>query len=1009
MNCSAVQVSLDFLSLAISPINCSTVYKSHVLCVSTYMNQIFGTDIGYTKPEVQNKQMPYGGYIFSGSKLVPDQTLQCPHGFWILFDNKCLKTVTVNSSIPCLKYPLWDLLNYRDIYGSEDNCDHVKSFKLENIDPMNDTCKHIHPNAHLYDDVRTKTLIKSPDKILNDLLADFYVGIGAIVSATLKRTITDRAGRRCDHFGCKFYQRLYLDSYSSDEYFALCEIEMEEVVHTSASSVPLVSDWFKCDDDILIPAVLTCDGHQHCEYGEDESHMACQQVFSKMPLQQCTSEECKCRNRSFFPCLTSNLTSSLTLSLSWSNNCVPVDHVCDNIPHCPNREDERHCAKTHHRFIPRFKNEDVKLPPDSGDSLRCLSTQIAISSLSLCQYDSVDGVLAHCEDGSHLGTGLTCINITCTAGFKCRYSYCIPVRKVCDGFVDCPMGDDELEDSCGNYTCPGMLKCFKTNFCVAKHETCDGKAHCPGYEDEKYCQNCPQNCQCQGTAIRCTGLQKNQLFSVTKPLNKPSALIVDRTDTVLQYLCTHNPHNLQYLHILELSYGSLKEFYTNHTECMQEAFNVLKILHLHHQQQMHVLPEQFITAPFLILLNLSHNGLYSLEKNAFNQTPSIQVLSLQSNQLVNLEMHYFEGLEYLWQLYMQDNALIEIPSDVFSQSPSLSVLRSDWYMVCCVSQAQDCLPQNSFVSSCKNLISSDVQRLVLMLQAWLSFLCNISVLIYHGLFTRNMQPDFPLIISLSTSDCLMGCYLLGITLVDLSYRQVFYTIAAEWTRSILCKSLHLFNFLSSEVSLLTVCLLSIARVKSIDAIGGLRSISKQIRVACVLIWLLMIGTCIGYVLYISLQRLAINNNMCVIYAVSHQKRLTLTVETVLESILLLVNSLCLYFTCVSMVGILQVYLKSQKSLDKITSAKKRSNTKSIQVSIKILLVVTCNFLSWLPVLTVSLCLLLGVKVHEVVIQWVVILSLPISAVTDPILYNIAVFQYFKDKLKYLKDKIQNKI
>ncbi|XP_053398506.1 uncharacterized protein LOC123558066 isoform X2 [Mercenaria mercenaria] len=69
-----------------------------------------------------------------------------------------------------------------------------------------------------------------------------------------------------------------------------------------------------------------------------------------------------------------------------------------------------------------------------------------ISSSINCLYDvDAAGYIIGCRSGSHLQN---CENHVCQEGtVKCPGSYCIPLRFVCDGEVQCPGGQDE--DGCG--------------------------------------------------------------------------------------------------------------------------------------------------------------------------------------------------------------------------------------------------------------------------------------------------------------------------------------------------------------------------------------------------------------------------------------------------------------------------------------------------------------------------------------------------------------------------------
>ena len=136
----------------------------------------------------------------------------------------------------------------------------------------------------------------------------------------------------------------------------------------------------------------------------------------------------------------------------------------------------------------------------------------------MCFFDALNP--AACEDYSHLEE---CRNMGCPRAFKCALSYCIPIRCVCNGKVDCRYGDDEA--SCDQYVCDNLLQCRGSNVCIPPWEVCDGIVHCSHFqEDEVYCEECPAGLSCHGRAIEC--LQRPQAFPTPSQSFKMSQYLV---------------------------------------------------------------------------------------------------------------------------------------------------------------------------------------------------------------------------------------------------------------------------------------------------------------------------------------------------------------------------------------------------------------------------------------------------------------------------------------------------
>ena len=726
---------------------------------------------------------------------------------------------------------------------------------------------------------------------------------------------------------------------------------------------------YTCEDGSVIADIQVCNGVGDCSNAGDEQNCSlCSWTDPLLP-------DCKCNIKFYYQCE--------------SGGCVHYDQMCDSMVDCPGGDDETFCYNKN-RF-PYFDNilisksfiTDLCDPP-SGDMLMCRTKLQCYSSSAICHYDHSGGEMAHCEDGSHIGSGSLCQFVECRQQYKCQMSYCIPSRKVCDGVIDCPAGDDEA--ICTAFRCPGHMPCYGVTYCVPPHEVCDGISHCPQQDDEKYCQICPQNCNCKGSAIYCYNVTASL---PTQNLYSPSALVLFKSFNFFLELFNQSHSIMNHAILVNLNYGSFSSLLENQDNISMHFLSV-KFLYLNHQG-LYTLPCQFINGPLMIYVNLSHNSIQSVNENAFSLMKNVKTLSLVSNKLNSLEPHYFRDLSDLTSLYLRDNPLIYIANSVFLTNPGLVIIRSDWYMVCCVAiHAKDCTPQNQFVSSCSNLISSTATRVVLMTQGIIVVVGNTGALVAQFTLIHITPAEKYLIVSLIFADMLMGLYLLAIETVDLMYNMVFHKIVSEWTTSVPCGVFGLVNFISSEVSLLMLNILAFARMISIEKVGGMALLKSRVKIACFSAWAVIVATGIAYVVsLLLLQNMGARNNLCILLGISHLGNITL-LEQVFQGVFISINMMLLLAMMTSMICIFQIVHRSYRRIIKASGQRvKAQEARMIHTGLKLLLLLACNYLTWLPFLLISILLLCGIPVGEVVLQWVIVLAVPICASTDPILYNLS--------------------
>ena len=929
-HCSAFAVSPDLSHVSLIPVNCTVKQWNRVLCVDGSNNNSVSS---LNNVNLKGTQRGQGEYLVSQNMLLQTKYL-CPAGYNIVVQNVCTKLILMKTDRlrHTKNYGLFKLYQY-GICSMENSKSfasiHTEGFGISTINPIYGILEQYFSEGSQL--VLNHEVI-NPDEYI------WYPDYPTYIPCFTARELTPEA-----------------------------QIDISMKI-------------FECEDGSVIPEAQMCNGISNCRNSEDEQNCSvCSLSNPELCYDECEFPDCVC-NMFYYQCK--------------AGGCVHYDNVCDSYADCPNGDDETLCQfiNFNESFIVESYITDVCNPP-SGDMQTCRSKPQCYNSSAICHYDHSGGVMAYCEDGSHLGKGNLCKYVECPKQYKCQGAYCIPIRKVCDGITDCPVGDDEA--SCVNFSCPRHMRCTGTVFCVPPHEICDGIAHCPKHEDEKYCQMCPEGCQCKGTVVYCQNILR---LSLSGNLQFPSALVLHNSFPVFESLYSEYWSKMQYVRMVNLRGGTFAYLLGNRSSISQSFLSV-KVLYLNHQV-FSVLPPNFIHGQNMTHVDLSHNVIYKVKKHAFGLMTNVRILSIASNKLQTLEEHVLNDLKMLTHMYLNDNPLMNIAPNVFVENSGLVLIRSDWYMMCCVAiGTQDCQPQNQFVSSCSNLIASTIQRVAILTQGIIVITGNIAALVIQvGLIHCNTPTaDKYLIVSLTIADLMMGLYLLAITVVDLSYTSIFYKIVSEWTSNVPCMLFGLINFISSEVSLVILSILSLARMISIDKIGGMALMKSRIHMACIAAWLVILISGILYAVYIFTHNMKLRNNMCIILGISDQRFVTYF-ERMFQIVFICINMLLVLTMTLCMLDIFRTVTKYNRTVEKLSNPKLQEKLIR-QVGFRLLLLVVCNVLTWVPFLLVSILMVSNVAVHESVLQWVVVLCLPLCASTDPVLYNLATIKAYINKIK----------
>ncbi|XP_025113529.1 G-protein coupled receptor GRL101-like [Pomacea canaliculata] len=482
------------------------------------------------------------------------------------------------------------------------------------------------------------------------------------------------------------------------------------------------------------------------------------------------------------------------------DHIVCVDHtmICNNQADCDNDEDEYLC---HTNLISTIVLEDL-IPTST-------------------RLDYREGLLMLTDYMSDMST------FTCPVShFMCAslHQVCLPVFLRCNGLYDCPDHEDEAE--CDRYTCPDFYRCRQSQVCVDESHVCDGVYHCPQRDDELLCNDtCPHSCVCYGLAFICSDTFRAADYSNLRYLYGSDTLMTLAdlwNNTFLVHLSLVRC-NLTKLHevvlpnlrSLDLSYNELTEisdrFFAglNNIVFLKISNNPVTSFYLHNFNY---------TSP-LKILDVSHVRISEIDFAIMRFFPSLMTLNVSGNQIKYVTGQGFFSMMNLHVLDLRQCPLTHFPKGIFQALERLESVFTDNYKLCCPAtlpkgfNVLNCHAPSDEVSSCDDLLRSNVYRVALATFASLSLLGNVGTLLYRLIFhktTGNVGYDV-FVSNLCVADFLMGVYLLIIGIADHRYRGAYVWEDVSWRNSHLCKVTGFVCLLSMEVSVLMIFLITVDR------------------------------------------------------------------------------------------------------------------------------------------------------------------------------------------------------
>ena len=256
-------------------------------------------------------------------------------------------------------------------------------------------------------------------------------------------------------------------------------------------------------------------------------------------------------------------------------------------------------------------------------------------------------------------------------------------------------------------------------------------------------------------------------------------------------------------------------------------------------------PNAFTGLNRMNLFMLSHINIERMSRNSFFGL-NLKFLDLSFNTIEFATDQVFQGLN-VESLYLNQTYIKRFTKGLFRGLHNTSIIVTSAYKYCCIrpsNVAEDnCYPHQDEFSSCADLMRNDILRPLIWEIGSFALLGNVLSLIYRFIYDRSrLRLGYGIFVTnLAFADFLMGAYMITIASADVFYRGRYIFNDESWRSSLWCKLAGMISTISSEASVLFLCLITIDRVFVIKyPFGQIRFTPKYASFACAAVWFVSI-------------------------------------------------------------------------------------------------------------------------------------------------------------------------
>jgi hypothetical protein len=227
-----------------------------------------------------------------------------------------------------------------------------------------------------------------------------------------------------------------------------------------------------------------------------------------------------------------------------------------------------------------------------------------------------------------------------------------------------------------------------------------------------------------------------------------------------------------------------------------------------------------LTMKMVVQLDLSRTLVSEIRDKSLSFFPSLEYLDISHssvNTIGSKGLHAFSNLKLV---DFRECDIQEFPGDLFHGLNELTTIYATTFTLCCRDVLPDgfnadaCVVPQDEISSCEDLLRSNLYRAFLWTIVFMSVSGNAGSLVFKLTFQRRemLKSGYNVFVtSLCVSDLFMGIYLAIIGAADEQYRGKYFWNEKFWKPSGMCLLAGFLSFLSNEVSSFMICLITLDR------------------------------------------------------------------------------------------------------------------------------------------------------------------------------------------------------